>query len=80
MQANQTAESRREMLRMIYDALSEQNYDPIRQLSGYILSNDPTYIPDHKNARTMIAEIAPADLLHDLLSNYLNSEGKAVSP
>lgn len=62
----------RDSFRTIYEALLEQKYDPIRQIRGYILSNDPTYIPDHKNARELITKIDRAVLLDDLLAVYFN--------
>lgn len=80
MNINQTAEERRDLLDKIYRALLEQNYDPIRQLQGYLLSGDPTYIPDHKNARTLIATMDRSDLLEDLIRNYFTPDRKVVSP
>lgn len=76
------AVERREILKQVCDALKERNYDPVRQLRGYLLSEDPTYIPDHKGARTLIAEIDREALLDDLLLSYLSTmcnDEKAVS-
>lgn len=64
----------KEVLTEIYDALCEKGYDPTKQIAGYILSEDPVYITDWKNARGRIAHINRDDLLNELLSNYLNIE------
>ena len=55
----------------VYNALVEKGYDPINQLLGYILSEDPTYITNYKNARTLIRKIDRDELLQELLRNYL---------
>lgn len=73
-------QERRAILCRVYDILVSQNYDPIRQISGYLLTEDPTYIPDCKNARAMIVSIDRTELLEDLLLLYFDSERKAVTP
>lgn len=55
----------------VYDALSEKGYNPLNQIVGYILSEDPTYITNHKNARSLIRRIERDELLGILLENYL---------
>lgn len=55
----------------VYDALTEQGYNPISQIVGYILSEDPTYITAHKNARALIRKIDRDELLKELVKNYL---------
>ena len=55
----------------VYNALSEKGYNPINQLVGYILSEDPTYITTHGNARTLIRSIDRDELLHALIREYL---------
>ncbi len=55
----------------IYEALCERGYDPTKQIAGYILSEDPVYINDWKNARGKIARINRDDLLRVLINNYL---------
>ena len=64
-------EQRREILRLVYEVLAEQKYDPIRQLCGYLLSDDPAYIPEYKGARVAISELDRTDILRDLLAAYL---------
>ena len=60
------------VLTAVYDALKEKGYNPINQIVGYILSEDPTYITNHKNARSLIRKIDRDELLHALVKNYLD--------
>lgn len=60
-------------LTIIYDALMQKGYDPISQIVGYILSEDPTYITTYNNARNLIRHIDRDELLKVLVSSYLNS-------
>ena len=62
---------RRMLLRAVYDALSEKGYNPINQLVGYVLTEDPTYITNYKNARGMIRRIDRDELMAALLKEYL---------
>lgn len=55
----------------VYSALSEKGYNPINQIVGYILSEDPTYITNHKNARSLIRRVDRDELLNALLKSYL---------
>jgi uncharacterized protein (UPF0297 family) len=64
----------REILREVYGALNEKGYNPINQLVGYILSGDPTYITNHKNARAMIRKLERDEILEELLKNYLGDK------
>ncbi|MBQ1957026.1 MAG: IreB family regulatory phosphoprotein [Clostridia bacterium] len=66
--------STRQILTQVCEALQEKGYNPVNQLVGYILSEDPTYIPDHKNARILITKIERDELLSELVRNYLNIE------
>ena len=59
------------ILRSVFDALNEKGYNPINQIVGYILSEDPTYITTHKNARSLIRRIDRDELLQELVKNYL---------
>ena len=65
-------ESIRVILTTVYKALEEKGYNPLNQIIGYILSEDPTYITTHNNARNLIRKIDRDDLLEVLLKNYLN--------
>ena len=60
-------------LTIIYDALKEKGYNPINQIVGYILSEDPTYITTHNNARALIRHIDRDELLQVLVRSYLVS-------
>ena len=59
------------ILTSVYEALREKGYDPINQIVGYILSEDPTYITNHNHARTLICKIDRDELLQVLVKNYL---------
>ena len=61
----------KDILTSVYDALKEKGYDPINQIVGYILSEDPTYITNHKNARALIRRIDRDELLQELVRDYL---------
>lgn len=56
----------------VYEALKEKGYDPINQIVGYILSEDPTYITNHNNARSLICKIDRDELLQVLVKDYLD--------
>ena len=64
----------REILSSVYNSLKAKGYDPINQLVGYILSEDPTYITNYNNARSLICRIDRDELMHELLTNYLGGE------
>lgn len=59
------------ILTSVYEALREKGYDPINQIVGYILSEDPTYITNHNHARTLICKIDRDELLQVLVRRYL---------
>ncbi|MEE0858000.1 MAG: IreB family regulatory phosphoprotein [Acutalibacteraceae bacterium] len=70
--SNDKDETFRKNLTIVYDALKEKGYNPINQMVGYILSEDPTYITTHKNARAIISKMERDDILEVLLKSYLN--------
>ncbi|MDR1440281.1 MAG: IreB family regulatory phosphoprotein [Clostridiales bacterium] len=57
----------KKILSMVFDALNEKGYNAINQLVGYILSGDPTYITNHKNARSIIRELERDELLEEIV-------------
>ena len=61
------------ILTTVYQALEEKGYNPINQIVGYILSEDPTYITNHNNARSLIRRIDRDELLQILVKSYLDS-------
>ena len=65
-------EELRTVMKTVYEALSEKGFNPINQLVGYILSEDPTYITSHTGARKLIRRVDRDALLANLLRNYLD--------
>ncbi|MCL2747888.1 MAG: IreB family regulatory phosphoprotein [Oscillospiraceae bacterium] len=59
------------ILTMIFNALQEKGYNPINQIVGYLLSEDPTYITNHLGARSLICRIDRDELLQELVKRYL---------
>ena len=70
---DQTEQVIRNTLMQVYDALKEKGYNPINQIVGYILSEDPTYITTHNNARNLIRRIDRDTLLQSLVKYYLSN-------
>ena len=64
-------ENMRVILRNVFDALNEKGYNPINQIVGYLLTEDPTYITNYNNARSMICKIDRDELLQELVNCYL---------
>ena len=64
-------ENMRKLLRGVFDALNKKGYNPINQIVGYILSEDPTYITNHRNARGLIRKIDRDELMRVLVTSYL---------
>ena len=64
-------ENMRKILRSVFDALNEKGYNPINQIVGYLLTEDPTYITNYNNARSMICKLDRDELLQDLVNCYL---------
>ena len=58
-------------LNIVYAALLEKGYNPINQIVGYILSEDPTYITNYNNARALIRKLDRDELLQELVKQYL---------
>jgi uncharacterized protein (UPF0297 family) len=67
-------EEMRQVLRVVYDALVEKGYNPISQIVGYILSEDPTYVTTHNNARSLVRRLDRDELLQVLVKEYLREE------
>ena len=64
-------ENMRRILRNVYEALTEKGYNPINQIVGYLLTEDPTYITNYNNARSMICKIDRDELMQALVREYL---------
>ena len=69
-------EATRQTLVAVYNALVEKGYNPINQIVGYILSEDPTYITTHNNARSLIRRLDRDELLQDIVKEYLKVNKK----
>lgn len=63
----------REILLAVYNALKVKGYNPINQIVGYILSEDPTYITNYNNARTLICRLDRDELLQELVVSFINN-------
>lgn len=63
-----------EVLGTVYEALKEKGYNPISQLVGYLLSGDPAYITNHRNARNLIRSFERDELLETLIKSYLGKD------
>ena len=59
------------ILTEVYRSLTEKGYNPINQIVGYLLSEDPTYITNHNNARSLICKLDRDELLQELVRHYL---------
>ena len=64
------------ILDTIYEAIQTKGYDPVRQIAGYILSEDPTYIPDYKGARGMIRHLSRDEMLKIFIESYFEKSAK----
>lgn len=68
---NDDKENMRRILRNVYEALTEKGYNPVNQIVGYLLTEDPTYITNYNNARSMICKIDRDELMQVLVREYL---------
>ena len=64
-------ENMRRILRNVYEALTEKGYNPVNQIVGYLLTEDPTYITHYHHARSMICKIDRDELMQVLVREYL---------
>lgn len=64
-------ENMRRILRNVYEALTEKGYNPVNQIVGYLLTEDPSYITNYNNARSMICKIDRDELMQVLVREYL---------
>lgn len=61
----------KQILTSVYRSLTEKGYNPINQIVGYLLSEDPTYITNHNNARALICRLDRDELLQEIVRHYL---------
>ena len=71
LEKEQESDTRKNLL-IVYNALKEKGYNPINQIVGYILSEDPTYITTYNNARSLIRKIDRDELLQVMVKNYID--------
>ncbi len=64
----------KELLKNVSDALIERGYNPVNQIAGYLISNDPAYISSHNNARRDIQQVERYELIEELVRYYLESK------
>lgn len=64
----------KELLKNVSDALIERGYNPVNQIAGYLISNDPAYISSHNNARKDIQQVERYELIEELVRYYLESK------
>ena len=65
----------KDVLEIVYQALSEKGYNPLNQIVGYIMSGDPTYITSHNTARSLIMKVERDELVEEILKEYINTNG-----
>ena len=63
--------SEKDILEIVYKALSEKGYNPVNQIVGYIMSGDPTYITSHNGARSLIMKMERDELVEEMLKTYI---------
>ena len=63
----------KDVLRLVYLALSEKGYNPVNQIVGYVMSGDPTYITSHNNARSLIMKVERDELVEEVLRTYIEN-------
>lgn len=64
----------KEVLIHVYKALEEKGYSPLNQMTGYLISGDPTYITTHNDARRMIRKVFRDKLIEELISSFIENE------
>ena len=60
-----------EVLKLVYEAMTEKGYNPLNQIVGYVMSGDPTYITSHKSARSLIMKVERDEIVEELLIIYI---------
>ena len=61
----------KEVLKLVYEAMTEKGYNPVNQIVGYVMSGDPTYITTHKSARSLIMKVERDEIVEELLKSYI---------
>ena len=66
----------KDVIARIYEALTEKGYNPVKQIVGYVMSGDPTYITSHKGARSLIMRVERDEIIEVLLEDYIQNNFK----
>lgn len=66
----------KDIMDLVYLALTEKGYNPVNQIVGYIMSGDPTYITNHRSARSLIMKVERDEILEELLNDYIKNHLK----
>ena len=66
----------RQIIEAVYVALTEQGYNPVNQIVGYVMSGDPTYITSHAGARSLIMKVERDEIIEELLRDYIEKNLK----
>ena len=61
----------KEVLKLVYEAMTEKGYNPVNQIVGYVMSGDATYITSHKSARSLIMKVERDEIVEELLKSYM---------
>ena len=61
----------KQILTSVYNSLTEKGYNPINQIVGYLLSEDPTYITNHNTARALICRLDRDEVMQEIVRHYL---------
>ena len=61
----------KEVLKLVYEAMTEKGYNPVNQIVGYVMSGDPTYITSHKSARSLIMKVERDEIVEEVLKSYI---------
>ena len=61
----------KEVLKLVYEAMTEKGYNPVNQIVGHVMSGDPTYITSHKSARSLIMKVERDEIVEELLKSYI---------
>ena len=64
----------KDVLAIVYEALTEKGYNPVNQIVGYIMSGDPTYITSHNNARSLIMKVERDEIVEEVLQEYIKDK------
>ena len=67
-------ENLKHLLQEVSDALTDRGYNPVNQIAGYLMSNDPAYISSHNNARSNIQQVERYEIIEELVRYYLETK------